>query len=147
MLMHRSFPFPCSTSRRKIVKRSIVAKTQSAIKAQRDIDAAWTRKHNKSYFGYKNHIKVDSRTKLIRTFEVTPANMHDSPRWVSCSAASKIKVRARVEHTFGAMRMKVGDVRIRSIGEIRTTFVIGMRNLLYNICRVDSIKRIPVEMG
>lgn len=44
---------------------------------QKDTDAAWTRKHFQNYFGYKNHIKVDSKTKLITGFQVTPANEAD----------------------------------------------------------------------
>jgi len=45
---------------------------------QKDIDAQWTRKHFQNYFGYKNHIKVDSKTKLITGFQVTPANIADN---------------------------------------------------------------------
>ena len=45
---------------------------------QKDIDAQWTRKHFQNYFGYKNHIKVDSQTKLITGFRVTPANSADN---------------------------------------------------------------------
>lgn len=44
---------------------------------QKDTDAQWTRKHLQNYFGYKNHIKVDSKTKLITGFKVTPANNAD----------------------------------------------------------------------
>ena len=45
---------------------------------QKDIDARWTTKNGEDYFGYKNHIKADSKTKLITGYEVTPANVHDS---------------------------------------------------------------------
>jgi len=45
---------------------------------QKDTDAQWTRKHFQNYFGYKNHIKVDSKTKLITAFQVTPANIADN---------------------------------------------------------------------
>lgn len=45
---------------------------------QKDTDAQWTQKHGHSYFGYKNHIKVDQRTKLIEGCAVTAANVHDS---------------------------------------------------------------------
>lgn len=44
---------------------------------QKDTDAQWTRKHFQNYFGYKNHIKVDSKTKLITGFQVTSANTAD----------------------------------------------------------------------
>jgi len=46
--------------------------------AQKDTDARWTKKHGKSYFGYKNHIGVDKRFKFVRKYAVTPANRHDS---------------------------------------------------------------------
>jgi len=47
-------------------------------KSQKDKDAAWTKKHNISRYGYKNHIKVDKGSKLITNFEVTDASVHDS---------------------------------------------------------------------
>ena len=46
--------------------------------AQKDIDARWTKKHNKSYYGYKNHILVEKETKIIRDYEVTRASVYDS---------------------------------------------------------------------
>lgn len=45
---------------------------------QKDIEARWTQKHGKSYYGYKNHISVDRKHKLIRHFEVTPASVSDT---------------------------------------------------------------------
>ena len=49
-----------------------------AKKSQKDIDARWTKKNNQSYYGYKNHAKVDSKSKLIDTYTVTDASVHDS---------------------------------------------------------------------
>ena len=48
------------------------------IACQKDLDARWTKKHGKSYFGYKNHVRVDADTKMIREWDVTPAHVHDS---------------------------------------------------------------------
>lgn len=45
---------------------------------QKDIDARWTKKNNVTFFGYKNHIKADTKTKLIEEFTVTDASVHDS---------------------------------------------------------------------
>ena len=42
------------------------------------VDARWTQKHGKSYFGYKNHVSVDRRHKLVRRYGVTDAAVHDS---------------------------------------------------------------------
>ena len=46
--------------------------------AQKDIDARWTKKNGKSTYGYKNHIGIDREHKLIRTYEVSDASVHDS---------------------------------------------------------------------
>ncbi|MFT5217307.1 MAG: IS5 family transposase [Glaciecola sp.] len=45
---------------------------------QKDVNARWTKKNNTSYFGYKNHIKISSKTKIITKFTVTDASVHDS---------------------------------------------------------------------
>jgi len=45
---------------------------------QKDTHARWTRKHGKSHYGYKNHINVDRRHKLVRRYHVTDASVHDS---------------------------------------------------------------------
>jgi IS5 family transposase len=47
-------------------------------KRQKDTDARWTKKNGQNYYGYKNHIDVDVKHKLIRDYEVTPASVHDS---------------------------------------------------------------------
>lgn len=46
--------------------------------SQKDCDARWTKKNNETHYGYKNHTKVDAKTKLIDSYETTPANVHDS---------------------------------------------------------------------
>ena len=35
---------------------------------QKDVDARWTKKNGKTFFGYKNHVSVDVKHKLIRGF-------------------------------------------------------------------------------
>lgn len=51
---------------------------QPNMKCQKDLDARWTKKHGKSHYGYKNHIAVDKKDKLIRRYKVTDAAVHDS---------------------------------------------------------------------
>jgi len=48
------------------------------IKEQKDVDARWTKKNNQTFFGYKNHIKIDKIKKMILTYWVSSANVHDS---------------------------------------------------------------------
>ena len=47
-------------------------------KRHKDIDARWTKKNNEKFYGYKNHIKVDSKSKFIDNYMVTDASVHDS---------------------------------------------------------------------
>jgi transposase, IS5 family len=47
-------------------------------KRHKDIDARWTKKNNETFYGYKNHTKVDTKSKFIDAFEVTDASVHDS---------------------------------------------------------------------
>lgn len=42
-----------------------------------DRDARWTKKHGKSFYGYKLHANTDRRYKLIRRVKVTAANVDD----------------------------------------------------------------------
>lgn len=46
--------------------------------AQKDVDARWTKKNNATFYGYKNHVKADTKTKLIEEYLVTDASVHDS---------------------------------------------------------------------
>ena len=52
--------------------------SKPAKRSQKDVDARWTKKHGKSHYGYKNHINVDRRHKLVRRYHVTDASVHDS---------------------------------------------------------------------
>ena len=49
-----------------------------AKRSQKDTDARWTKKHGKNHYGYKNHVNVDRRHKLVRRYRVTDAAVHDS---------------------------------------------------------------------
>lgn len=44
----------------------------------KDIDARWTKKNNETFYGYKNHAKVDTKSKFIDEYVVTDASVHDS---------------------------------------------------------------------
>jgi transposase, IS5 family len=156
---------------------------------QKDTDARWTRKHGKSHYGYKNHVNVDRRHKLIRRYEVTDAAVHDSQIleavldadntasevWADSAYRSaeteeklagrglrsrihrrahrnrplsereqqgnraRSKVRARVEHVFGALANDMGGTLVRSIGIARAKARIGLKNLAYNMRRMVQL--------
>ena len=156
---------------------------------QKDVDARWVQKNGVNYYGYKNHICIDVKHKLIRAWAVTDAALHDSQvveelidesntsgdLWAdSAYQAAKIfelleewglrehvqrkglrghpltdwemqgnrtraKVRARVEHVFGAQVMKAKTLVVRTIGIARARAKIGLRNLAYNIERFGML--------
>ena len=63
--------------------------------SQKDLDARWTKKHNVSYFGYKDRAVVDQKTKLTIDYEVTSAETHDSqPATYSVDPDNTIEFRA-----------------------------------------------------
>ena len=156
---------------------------------QKDTDARWTKKHGKSHFGYKNHVNVDRRHKLVRRYTVTDASVHDSQAlddlldddntasgvWADSAYRSaeiedklaarglksrihrkahrnrplterekqgnrtRSKVRARVEHVFGAQSNDMGGTLLRCIGITRARARIGLRNLAYNMRRMVQL--------
>lgn len=47
-------------------------------KFHKDVDARWTKKRGDTFYGYKQHVKVDKGNKVILSYATTPANVHDS---------------------------------------------------------------------
>src|SRR5258708_4811356 len=158
---------------------------------QKDKDARWTKKHGKSFYGYKNHVNADAMHKLIRQYDVTDASVHDSQKfdgllnktntsadvyadsaYRSAETEAKLKVRglrsrihqrasrnhplskaqenanrkksrirARVEHVFGAQQTSPGGRIVRTIAIARAKAKIGLQNLAYNIRRLVTLER------
>lgn len=50
----------------------------ASMKSQKDVNARWTKKNNETHYGYKAHVKADSKSKLITKYTVTAASVHDS---------------------------------------------------------------------
>ena len=84
-------------------------------KVSSDVQARWTKKHGKSYFGFKLSSSVDRRHKLIRCVHVSTASenvtLHvervlgaDKPL-SGCQERNRriAKVRARVEHVVASL--------------------------------------------
>ncbi|HEL9630751.1 TPA: IS5 family transposase [Streptococcus suis] len=62
----------------KIKKGEKIEGWNKTKRSPKDLDATWTCKGGVRYFGYKNHICVDRKSKLIKNYEVTTASVHDS---------------------------------------------------------------------
>jgi IS5 family transposase len=150
--------------------------------AQKDTDARWMTKNKECHYGYKDHIKIDKKSKIITKYRVTSAEVHDSQEFKNLVDAkkdrilygdsaytgkevqkhipkntmnrihekgyrnkpltktqkrnntAKSRIRARVEHVFGALH-HFGGLIIRTIGIERAKFQIGLMNLVYNMTR------------
>jgi IS5 family transposase len=47
-------------------------------KAQKDVDARWATKNKETHYGYKNHVNVGKKSKIITKYTATSAEVHDS---------------------------------------------------------------------
>lgn len=160
---------------------------------QKDVDARWAKKGEEQHYGYKNHVKVDSQSKLITAFTVTHAAVHDSaaleslvapgdpvtyvdsayvgPRCAAVFEVNKVeakvierpyrnrpltaqqrrrnraksRVRARVEHVFGAIKLCLRAGWNRCIGQVRNAAAITLTNLVYNLVRFEQIQRLELR--
>ncbi len=55
---------------------------------------------------------------------------------------TRSKVRARVEHVFGAQSNDMGGSLVRAIGLTRANARIGLKNLAYNMRRLVQLERL-----
>lgn len=64
-----------------------------AKRRQKDVEARWTKKHGKSYFGYKLSASADKRYKLIRKIKVSTASAG------ACTSSEKVARTSTVRGT------------------------------------------------
>src|ERR1700723_1508778 len=148
---------------------------------QRDPEMHQTRKGKQWYFGMKAHVGVDSKTKLIHTAGVTPANVAEAtvlpellhgeetkvwggqayrgqseviqqcaPLAQDCTQRryryknqvdeveraknrTKSRVRSKVEHVFGVMKLKFGFAKVRYRGLVKNA------NRLFATCALVNL--------
>src|SRR3954447_25717993 len=110
-------------------------------KAQKDVDARWTKKHGKSYFGYKNHVTIDRKHKLMRRYTVTDAAVHDSQRldalldphntasdvWADTAYRSKLKFTGRRSGLWAWRGLPDGVGQASTVARDRTATAAGKR--------------------
>ena len=68
------------------------------------------------------------------------ARRHTLTEEQKASNKEKSKVRARVEHVFGAQAQMGGHI-VRTIGRLAAQVKIGMLNLVYNMVRLGQLLR------
>ena len=99
------------------------------------------------YYGDAGYVGMDREKRLrdrgydVRVCERLPKSRPLLIPEVKENNRQKSKIRCRVEHLFGEMKMRMGDETLRVIGFARAKFSIGMRNLVYNMSRLVSLKR------
>src|SRR5205823_4085110 len=59
---------------------------------------------------------------------------------------AKSRIRARIEHVFGAQESSVGGRIVRTIGIVRARTKIGLQNLAYNIRRLVTLDRMAAAL-
>ena len=64
--------------------------------------------------------------------------------WEKAGNQSRSRFRARVEHVFGAQQNDVGGTLVRSIGLVRASARIGLKNLAYNRRRLVHLQRLAM---
>ena len=83
---------------------------------QKDKDARWTKKHGKSFYGYKNHVNADARHKLIRQYDVTDASVHDSQKFDGLLNKTTKPIRLRMFMRTALIGLSVGRDRGKAQG-------------------------------
>ena len=79
---------------------------------QKDRDARWTKKHGRSFFGYKNHVNADTKHKLIRHYAVTDAAVHDSQE-----LDGLLDMGNTCNDVFADRRLSIGRDRVQTQGQ------------------------------
>ena len=96
---------------------------QPAKLAQKDVDARWALKNQERHYGYKNHLKCNARSKLIETYTVTDASVHDSQALVELLAPEDGRL-----HGDSAYRSGKIDAELRRRGIQNCLHEKGQRN-------------------
>ena len=60
---------------------------------------------------------------------------------------AKSRIRARIEHVFGAQQVSAGGRIVRTIGIVRARAKIGLQNFAYNIRRLMTLDRMAAALG
>ena len=101
---------------------------------------------SKDVFGDSAYQSAEAEEKLAaRGFRsrICVRGARGRPLSAAAQAANRTKsrIRARIEHVFGAQETAPGGRLVRTIGTIRVRAKIGLQNLVYNIRRLATLQR------
>ena len=91
---------------------------------QKDLDARWTKKNDEKHYGYKNHLAIDNKHKLIREYEVTSAEVHDSQVFTELLSDNTSKD----VWADSAYRSEAGELELHAMGYRSQVHEKGKRN-------------------
>lgn len=155
------------------IKSGEVPDWDEAKSRQKDVDARWAFKYGRKYFGYKNHVNVDSGHKVIRRYTVSDAARHDGQcfeavfdetntgRGVWADAAYRSKAReqalrdrgyrSRIQRQAQANR-PLSDYQRQlnrhwSRTRIRVEHVFAAQESMGRLVRVIGVERAKVKIG
>lgn len=114
---------------------------------QKDKDARWTKKNEKSFYGYKNHVKVDAKTKVILSSVTTPAQVHDSQAFEVLVKKSDKKVFADSAYAGAEIEKHVQTCKLEAwickkgtkAKELTKSQKKGNRKISKTRCRVEHV--------
>ena len=72
---------------------------------------------------------------------VRAARGHPLSKAKAAANRAKSRIRARIEHVFGAQETAPGGRIVRTIGIVRARLKIGLQNLAYNVRRLATLER------
>ena len=138
-------------------------------RAPKDVDARWTQQHTPTYYGYKDHLKVNIQTKLIesaggrqRLFWPARAGENGGQRGATVVVQNAgrgralnetepaenraiSRTRARVEQAFAVMRGPAGRIFQRDVGQARNPAAIQRLNRCNNLKRSETRRRLKLH--
>ena len=78
---------------------------------------------------------------LRSRIHVRAARGHPLSKVKAAANRAKSRIRARVEHVFGAQETALGGWLVRTIGIVRARIKIGLQNFAYNMRRLATLER------
>ena len=86
------------------------------------------------------------REAFAAVFCVRGTRGHALSKAKAAAKRTKCRIRARIEHVFGAQESAPGGRLVRTIGIVRARTKIGLQNFVHNIRRLATLERMAVAL-
>ena len=105
-----------------------------AAKTSRSKEGNWTKKGNKSIFGFKMHNKIDLKNKIITEIGITPASTHDG----KIDLANTNEINYRDRGYSGCKTIALGDATMKK-GKLTPHEKLRNKRISKIRCRIEHI--------